>query len=86
MYFRDSRLLVVALDNKRRSDFEQHFPSIMGRLASELVMSPGTRSQLNGLLYAWWVLGCLAFDLMNFQQRRGNDRLGNSVILPVRTY
>jgi len=47
IYFRDSRsLLVVFLDKKRRSDFEQHFPSIMSRLASELVMSPGAGSPL----------------------------------------
>ena len=45
IYFRDSRsLLVVFLDRKRRSDFEQHLPSIMGRPASELIMSPGSAS------------------------------------------
>ena len=46
IYFRDSRsLLVVFLDKKRRSDFEQHLPNIMGRPASELVMSPVAGSQ-----------------------------------------
>ena len=46
IYFKDSRsLLVVFLDKKRRSDFELHLPSIMGRPPSELVMSPGVASQ-----------------------------------------
>lgn len=46
MYFKDSRsLLVVFLDKKQRSSFEPHLPSIIGRPASELVMSPGSGSQ-----------------------------------------
>ena len=34
---------MVFLDKKRRSDFEQHLPGIMGRPASELVMSPDAK-------------------------------------------
>src|SRR5882757_615984 len=47
IYFKDSRsLLVVFLDKKRRSDFDQHLRSIMGmgRPVSELIMSPGSGS------------------------------------------
>ena len=45
IYFKDSHSLVFFLNKKRRSDFELHLPSILGRPPSELVMSPGGGSQ-----------------------------------------
>ncbi|KAF8154493.1 hypothetical protein B0H34DRAFT_660452 [Crassisporium funariophilum] len=51
IYFKDSRsLLIVFLDKKRRSDFEQRLSPIMGRSYPDTVLSPSAAPQRTPLL------------------------------------